>query len=195
MADVTDLRVLARRAVDAAVGLTSRAARLTGIVVLVSVLVSLGSYALGLAALSGGARDAWAVLGGIFAAIALGAGFLATWRLTSVRRHASSLVDELVTLMERDPSTQPVVIETFEVGRELPPAGGTPADPSGRAVVVTSRGYGPFGTVVRRSAADVPQLARSVRAVTTFPLLLAVTVGITFVFALLVPFFLLALVL
>ena len=180
---MTDPRALARRAVDAAIGLTSRAARLTGTVAFVAALVSIGSYALGLAALEGAGRTAWAVLGGVFVLVAVGAGALATWRLTSVRRHATTLVDELFGLLERDPSARRTVIETVEV-----------TDPSGgRSVVVSSRGYGTFGAVLRGRAGEFPQLAASVAAVTTFPLLLVVSIGVTIVFALLVPLFLLAL--
>jgi hypothetical protein len=182
MADTTDLRILARRAVDAAVRLTSRAARLTALVALAAALVCIGSFALGVAALSEGARTVWIVLGGTFCVIGVGAAVLATWRLTSVRRHATRLVDELFGLIERDPSARRTVIETVEVGES-----------GDRSVVVSSRSYGNFGTVLQGQVGDFPQLARSVAAVTTFPFLMLLSIAVTIVFALLAPMFLLAL--
>jgi hypothetical protein len=182
MADTTDLRILARRAVDAAVRLTSRAARLTALVALVAVLVCIGSFALGVAALSDGARTVWIVLGGGFAVIGVGTAVLATWRLMSVRRHATALVDELFGLMERDPSARRTVIETVEVG-----------ETGDRSVVVSSRSYGGVGTALQGRVGEFPQLARSIAAVTTFPFLMLVSIAVTIVFAFLAPLFLLAL--
>jgi hypothetical protein len=149
----------------------------------VTILVVVTSFLLGVAALDGGIETVWIGLGGVFAVIAIGAAVLATWRVASVRRHANALFVEMRQLLTRDPAARQTVIETVEVDE----TGG------GRSIVTSTRGYDSFGTVVRRQAADFPQLARSVVALTTFPLLLLLTAFVTAVFAGLAFIFLLAL--
>jgi hypothetical protein len=185
-ADAGDPGVLARRAVDVAIALTSRAAWFSLAVTISVIAICVGSFLLGIAALDDGIETVWIVLGGVFAVLAISAAVRATWRVSSVRRHAGTLVGEMKQLITRDPAARRTVIETVEVG-EAGTRGGQ------RAVLVSSRGYGSFGGTLRGRAGEYPQLARAVAAVTTFPLLLLLGALVAAVFAALALIFLLAL--
>lgn len=185
-ADSGDPGVLARRAVDVAIALTSRAAWFSLAVTISVIVICVGSFLLGIAALDDGIETVWIVLGGVFAVLAISAAVRATWRVRSVRRNAGTLVGEMKQLITRDPAARRTVIETIEAG-EADTTGGQ------RGVIVSSRSYGSFGGALHGRADQFPELAKTVAAVTTFPFLLLTAAAITAVFGALALIFLLAL--
>ncbi|MGH9135320.1 MAG: hypothetical protein ACRDZZ_15380 [Ilumatobacteraceae bacterium] len=180
---MTDLDELARRAVDGVTRLASRAMRFAGFVFVVAALVGTVSFLLGLAALDGGIRTVWIVLGLFFGGIAVGGSFLARWRLGSVRRHANALVAEVRSLLETGHAGTRTVIETFEADERR----------GGDSVLVVSRDFFSLRDAVGNRVADFRKLTSAVTAVTSFPGLVLSAIAITLVFAVLAPIFLLAL--
>ncbi len=180
MADLDDL---ARRAVKGVTRLAARATRFAGFVFVVAALVGTASFLLGLAALDGGIRTVWIVLGLTFGAIAVGASFVARWRLASVARDANELVAEVRALLESDRPGTRTVIDTFEADERQ----------GGGSVLVVSREFFTLRDAVGERTDQFRKLMSAVRAVTTFPGLVLGAIGITIVFAMLVPIFLLAL--
>jgi hypothetical protein len=182
MAGADDLGLLANRAVAVAVRWATRAAWLAVLVTILTAVIVLTSFFLGVAAFDGGWETAWIVIGGTFAVIAILSPARAAWRMVSVRRHARSLVGEMKQLVSRDPAARRTVIETVEAGESS----------DERSVVVYTRDFGSMRTLVVRQT-DLPELTRSVTAFATFPLLLLVAAVVTTVFAFLAMFFLIAL--
>jgi hypothetical protein len=179
-----DLDALARRAVDAVMLLARRGTMLALIVALVTTLVVGAGYALGFAATSGDVESAWIVIGGVLAVIAIGAPLLAGWRLTRIRTHASELVDELRTLLSNDARAERVVIETVDVGEDGT-GGATPA------VVGQTVQFSRLRTIALRTE-NLRSLPGALRAVTTFPGLLAIALVLMLVFGVLGFLFLIA---
>jgi hypothetical protein len=176
--------VLAQRAVDAVSLLARRGAMLALGLALLSALVAGGSYAMGLAAMSGDVETAWMVLGGALAIVAIGAPLLAWWRLTNVRRHATELVDEARTLLAKNAAAERVVIETVEVSDE----GAARTTPAvvGQTVQFTRLRNLALGTE------NLRRLPVALYAVTSFPALLAIAVVLMLVFGILGFLFLVA---
>jgi hypothetical protein len=179
-----DLDALARRAVDAVMLLARRGALLALTVAIVTTLVVGAGYALGLAAMSGDVESAWIAIGGVLAVIAIGAPLLAGWRLLGVRRHAGELVGEVRTLLTKDARAERVVIETVEVGDDGT-GGATPA------VVGQTVQFSRLRTLALGTE-NLRRLPDALRAVTTFPVLLAVALVLMLVFGVLGFLFLIA---
>ena len=76
---------LAQRAVDTVLLLVRRGTALAGGALMVVTVICLASFALGLAALSGGIRIVWVILGGFFAIVAIGSIVVAIVRLARLR--------------------------------------------------------------------------------------------------------------
>jgi hypothetical protein len=180
MADIDDL---ARRAVGGVTRLAARAARFARKVFIAAVLVATASFLLGLAALDGGIRTVWIVLGLAFGAFAIGAALLARWRLASIARHAGELITEVKSLLESGHPATRTVIDTVEADERQ----------SGGSVLVVSREFSSLREAVGDRVAQFRNITSAVTAVTTFPGLILSAIGITVVFAILVPIFLLAL--
>ncbi len=183
MADIDDL---VRRAVQTVQSIADRAVSLATKVLLVVAIVSMGGFALGVAALSDGVEQVWVVLGIVFGSIAIGSAILARWRFGTVRRHVPELADEVRTLVAENPEHGRTVIETFVVDDEA----GQPAD--GSAVVMT-RQMGRFQAGLGPGIGQSVRLAAAVKALTTFPLLMFAAITITIVFGFLSFIFLIAL--
>ena len=181
MARVDDL---ARRAVDAVALVARRGMMLALGVALVTALVVGVGFALGVAATSGNVEQAWLVIGGALAIIAVGAPLLASWRLWTVRRHARDLVAEVRTLLTQNAAAERVVIETFDVGGDAT-GGATPA------VVGQTVQFSRLRSIAL-STENLRSLPRALRTVTTFPLLLLVAVVLMVVFGVLGFLFLIA---
>lgn len=183
MADVDEL---ARRTTGLVTDLARKGMVLATWFAMVVLVIGGLAYLTGLAGLEGSARSAWTLVGAVMLVIAAGAPLLARWRLSSVRRHATELVDELRTLIARDGNAQRVVIETIAVEEQEPAEVGEL-----RPVIYDSRQFTRLRQVTL-TANDLRALPGVMRTVTTFPGLLAIALLGTIVFGILGFFFLLA---
>ena len=180
---VDDLDRLAQRAVDTVMRLVRRGLALAGGVLLVAAFCSIGGFLLGLAALSGGARTVWIVLGGFFLVVAIGSVIVAMWRLRAVRHGADALVGEVRRLIGQDEQAERVVIETIEVGETA----------EAESATVLSRQFFQMQGSVDRQPDSYAAISKALRAVTGFPALLALSAFMSMVFAALGLLFLIAL--
>jgi hypothetical protein len=165
---------LAQRAVDAFLTLVRRGTRLAAGTLAVVTLICLGSFVLGLAALSGGTRTAWIVLGGIGLVIAIGSIVLAMFRLWVITTISVALVEDLRAVMSADPGAERVVIETVESSDGV----------QDQSAVVMSRQFFRMNDTVGRAGQFVA-LSAALKSVTSFPLLMMLSVATTFGFAML----------
>jgi hypothetical protein len=166
MPEVDDL---ARRAVDVALRFARRAGRLAVVTAVFIAFVGLMTFAIGRAALDGGADSAWTIIGAVLVVVAVGAPLLAWWRLASVRRYAGELVDDVQRLITGDAEAKRVVIDTVESSASPPEI--SPRTAQGR-MLVTTQSFSRLRTV-SVSAGDLRRLPGAVTAVTSFPGLLA----------------------
>ncbi len=173
---------LAQRAVDAVLRMVRRANALAGGVLVIAVFVCVGSFLLGLAALSDGIRSVWIVVGGFFVIVGVGSIVLAMARLFGIRRHATRLVEEVAALIRGDRRNEQVVIETIEVSEAA----------SEESALVASRGFFTMQQSVT-AAGQFTALTAALRAITTFPALILLSALVMLVFAGLGLLFLLAL--
>ncbi len=137
-----------------------------------------------LAAFQGAARSAWVVIGGVLVVLAAGTPLLAMWRLSSVRRDATSLVGDVRTLLERNTDARRVVIDTVQTGTDR-------RDVKSPAMIAESRRF----TTLRQmtgTANDLRSLPSALLAVTSYPWLLAIGIAFLPVFFILGLIFLLA---
>lgn len=174
---------LAQRAVTVVTELSRRATGLaTRLAVLVGVAAAI-TYALGLAALQGSTRSSWAVIGAVLFVVAIGAPLLAAWRLRRIGRHSTALYEDVRTLLTQNAEAEPVVIETVEF---------TPRAPGPASPVVM--GQTAQFTQLRRialAAGNLRELPQVLRAMTTFPALIVVSILLLPVMAILGLVFLL----
>ena len=174
---------LAQRAVDTFMTLVRRGTALAGGTLAIVVVICVGSFALGVAALSDGIQTVWIVLGGLSALVAFGAVVVAIWRLLLIRTLSVSLVKEVHALISSDPRSERVVIETVESSDDV----------QDQSAVVMSRQFFSMQQSVGPRAAQFVALGTALRSVTTFPLLMLLATVITIGFAGLGLIFLLAL--
>ena len=174
---------LAQRAVDTFMTLVRRGTALAGGTLAIVVVICVGSFALGVAALSDGIQTVWIVLGGLSALVAIGAVLVAIWRLLLIRTLSVSLVKEVHALISSDPRSERVVIETVESSDDV----------QDQSAVVMSRQFFSMQQSVGPRAAQFVALGTALRSVTTFPLLMLLATVITIGFAGLGLIFLLAL--
>ena len=180
---VDDLDELAQRAVDTVLSLVRRGIALAGGVLIIAAFCCIAGFLLGLAALSGGIRSVWIVLGGFFLIVGIGSVIVAIWRLRSVRRGAHALVGEVRKLIAGDRQTERVVIETIETSEQAKNDG----------VVVLSRGFFGMQDTIGDRQDQFQEISKALRAITTFPALIALATVVSFVFAGLGLLFLIAL--
>lgn len=185
---MSDIDQIVQRAVAGVTAISTTAARFATRILLVALVVCIGGFLLGVAALSGGIRTVWIVLGIVFGSIAIGGAMIARWRVGSVRRHVPELADEVRTLVTEGRQAGRTVIETFAVDAD----GGGDGFDGGSAIVVTRQMNG-FRTMVGSGLESSARLSAAVTALTSFPALVFAAVAITFVFAFLGVIFLLAL--
>ena len=95
MSDMNDVDRLVQRAVAGITSIAARAARFSTRLLLMTLVLCVGGFALGVAALSGGIETVWIVLGIVFGTIAIASAVLARWRVGSVKRHAPELAAAL----------------------------------------------------------------------------------------------------
>jgi hypothetical protein len=178
-----DLDALAQRAVDTVMTLVRRGLALAGGVMMMAVIFAVGGFLLGLAALDGGIEKVWIVLGGAFAVLAVGSVGLAIMRLRSVKKDADTLFTEVRTLIGGDRQTQRTVIETVEStdGRE------------GEGVVAISREFFTLKGAIGNRVDQFTSLGLALKAITSFPILIAAATFFTLMFVGLSFIFLIAL--
>ena len=176
---------LATRAVDSFLTLVRRGTRLAVGTFLIVVVICIGGFLLGLAALDGGVRTAWILLGGVGAVVALGSVAVAWFRLWVISRLSVALAQDIRTMITNDPATERVVIETVESSDGV-------QDQS--AVVMSRQFFAMNASVAAGSAGQFTALAVALKGVTTFPLLMLLASAITFGFAGLSVLFLLGLI-
>lgn len=178
-----DLDRLARRAVDSVMTLVRRGIALAGGVLMLAVVFSVGGFLLGIAALDGGIETVWVVFGGFFVVVAIASVISAILRLRLVRKSSSSLYTEVRMLIGGDQMTQRTVIETVESTETSENDG----------VVAVSRQFFSLRDQVGDRTGQFTSLGLALRAITTFPALIALATLITLTFAGLSLLFLIAL--
>ncbi len=183
---MSEIDELVRRAVSTVTTIASRAAAFATKLLLWVVVVCVGGFLLGVAALSGGIETVWIVLGIAFGSVAIGGAFVARWRVGSVRRHVPELADEVRALVSEGKDTSRTVVETFVVD-----ADGDESD-TGSAIVLSRQMYG-FRNAVGSGLESSARLTAAVTALTTFPGLVLAAILISCVFAFLGFIFLIAL--
>jgi hypothetical protein len=177
-------RDLAQRAVDSFLTLVHRGTRLAAGTLAVVVLVCMGGLFLGLAALDGGVRTAWILLGGIGAIVAIGCVVLAMFRLWAITSLSVALVNDIRALISSDPGSERIVIETVESSDEV----------QDQSAVVMSRQFFAMSDSVGGRAGQFVALSLALKSVTSFPLLILLATAITIGFAGLSLLFLLGLI-
>ncbi len=170
---------LAQRAVDMFLTLVRRGTALAVGTLAVVSLICVGSFLLGVAALSEDNRTAWIVIGGIFVVIGVGAVALAIFRLWLVKRSATELVVEVQQLLVGDRQTERVVIDTIEASEKV----------QDQSAVVMSRQFFTLRDSIDGKGKQFLALAYALRAMTTFPFLMLVATTVTVVFATLAVIF------
>lgn len=176
------IQELATRAVDSLLTLVRRGTRLAFGTLMIVVVICLGGFALGIAALSDGIETVWIIFGGFAAFVAIGSVGLAMFRLWAVTRLGTALVTEVERLIVGDPRSERVVIETIEASDGV----------QEQSAMVMSRQFSGMSQTVG-TAGQFGALAVALRSVTTFPLFLLLAIVITIGFAGLSLLFLLAL--
>ena len=136
------------------------------------VVVCLGGFALGLAALSDGIETVWIIFGGFAAFVAISAVALAMFRLWAITRLGTALVTDVERLIAGDPRSERVVIETVEASDGV----------QDQSAVVMSRQFFTMSDTVG-TAGQFTALAVALKSVTTFPLLILLATVITVGFA------------
>jgi hypothetical protein len=175
-------RDLAERAVDSLLTLVKRGTRLAAGTLAVVVVVVLGGFALGIAALSDGIETVWIIFGGFAAFVAIGAIALAMFRLWAITRLGTVLITEVERMITSDPRSERVVIDTVEASDGV----------QDQSAVVMSRQFFSLSDTVG-TAGQFTALGVALKSVTTFPLLMLLATVITIGFAGLSLLFLLAL--
>ena len=170
---------LAQRAVDMFLTLVRRGTALAVGTLAVVSFICVGSFALGLAALSADNRNAWIAIGGVFVVVGVGAVVLAIFRLWLVKRSATELVVEVQQLLVGDRKTERVVIDTIEASEKV----------QDQSAVVMSRQFFTLRDSIDGRGAQFIALAYALRAMTTFPFLMLVATTVTVVFATLAVIF------
>jgi hypothetical protein len=179
-----EIEALVERTVGTIARIADRAARFSSALAALVAAVCVGGLALGVTATSGGLRSVWIVLGVVFGGIAIGAAGLARWRVGSIKRHIPDLVNEMRALISNGTTATRDVIETFSVGEE---------EPNSESVIEMSRGVLRFKTGLGHGLQTSARLTSAVTALTSFPLLVLASIGITVVFGFLSLIFLIAL--
>lgn len=175
-----DIEGLVERTVASVLRIADRVVMWATLLLIAAVVIDLGSFWLGLEALSGGIESVWAVLGVVFAAIAIGCAFVARWRLGRVRKHVPELVSDVRSLVENGQDTAYTVIDVFD-------------NDDGPATFGVSRSVIGMKGLVGSGLAGSAKLTQAVTAITSFPWLALATVAITAVFGFLAFVFLIAL--
>lgn len=187
---VSEIDDIVQQVIHGVTTISGKAARLSGRLFLVALVICGGGFLLGVAALSGGIQTVWIVLGIVFGAIAIGGAFLARWRVGSVKRHVPELADEVRTLISEGRETGRTVVDTFVVDGD---GDGSADGLSGDSAIVIGRQMNGFRNMAGAGLESSARLTAAVSALTSFPLMIFAAIAITIVFAFLGVIFLIAL--
>ena len=174
---------LVDRAVATITRLAHKVTRAATLILLGAIVICVGSFLLGMEALSGGIETVWIVLGCFFGAIAIGCALTARLRIGRVRRHIPAIASDIRNLVADGRSDViTIVVQDDDLA-------------SGGALELSRGMSGMDGMrrVSSQSLANSANFADAIRAITTFPWLAIVTILITSVFAFLGFIFLIAL--
>lgn len=184
MDGLNDIETIVNRTIRAIVQIADKVTRFATVLLGVAAVVCVASFLLGLAALDGGIRSVWVVLGIVFGVVAVGAAVTARWRVGRVRTHVPAIAGEVRQLIADGRSQSQLIIQEFQDGDD---------DSAGEsAIVVSRRLYGLRG-VVGHGMEGSARLTDAITAITSFPGLALLAVGISLVFGFLALIFLLAL--
>jgi hypothetical protein len=190
MDEMAEIERLVERAVAGITKIAGTAARFSTKLLLGTVVICVGGFLLGVAALGGGVRTVWIILGIFFGALAIGGALVARWRVGSVRRHVPELANEIRSLISEGKESTRTVIETFTVDADHD--GHTDGVSGGSAIVLSRQMYG-FKGMVGSGLESSARLTAAVTALTSFPGLVLAAIGISLVFGFLSLIFLIAL--
>jgi hypothetical protein len=188
---MSEIDELVQRTVDTVTMISRKAASFAGRLLIGTIVVCVGGFLLGTAALSGGIRSVWIVLAIVFGSMAIGSAFIARWRVGSVRRHVPELVDEVRALVSDGTEQTRTVIETFTIDADGDGNRDVFED-GGSALVLSRQMYG-FRGIAGSGLASSARLSAAVTAITTFPALVLAAILISLVFGFLGFIFLIAL--
>jgi hypothetical protein len=164
---------LAQQAVTMFLTLVRRGTALAIGALAIVTLICIGGLLLGMAALTDSGRIVWMVVGGFGAILGIGALVLALTRLAIVKRSAMTLVDEFQRLLDGDPHTERMVIDTIEATEDV----------EDRSAVVMSRQFFTMRDSIGGRAAQFTSLGYALRAMTSFPFLMLLATAISLGFA------------
>ncbi len=176
---MAQLDIYTTRAVSQVTALARRAARFAAVIAIWVIVVCVGSFLLGLAALDD-RENVWIVIGGFFAVVAVGAALLGWWRVRAVKRHVPELAGEVRSLLAQGRQAT-ALIDTFQVTDEDGTRHYQARLDSSGAVDVTRTLWGLKG-VVGTGAQTAARLTATVSALTSYPVLALVSVLISLVF-------------
>lgn len=179
-----DVEALVERTIATITMIARKAFKFSRIIAALAAVVCVGSFLLGIAALSAEIQPVWIVLGIVFGAIAIGAGLIACWRVGSIQRHIPELVNEIRALVSNGTQTTKDVIETFNVNDR---------ESNAESAIELSREVFHFKSVIGHGLESSARFAAAVTALTSFPWLMLTVIAITAVFGFLSLIFLLAL--
>lgn len=188
---MSEIDELVQRTVDAVTNIANKAAGFAGKLLIATLVICVGGFLLGVAALSGGVRSVWIVLSIVFGALAIGSAFVARWRVGSVKRHVPELVDEVRSLVSDGTAQTRTVIETFAVDADGD--GDRDVFDNGDSAIVLSRQMYGFKGIVGSGLESSARLSAAVTALTSFPGLVLAAIMISLVFGFLGFIFLIAL--
>lgn len=153
--------------------------------VLAATLVTCGlGFVLGVAVMPSAIRDAWVVVAGLFAVLAVGAASVARWRLGAARTRREEFSTELRSAIAFGDEFSRSVLAA--VPGAAPSTATTPRPPG---LFASIRGLG----TVKRTVEGAFGFASAMQALTSFPLLALVATVVGGVFATLIPVFALVL--
>lgn len=177
-----EIEALVERTIGIITRIADKATKFSSVLAAAAAAICAGGFALGVAVTSGGLRSVWIVLGVTFGGIAIGAAVLARWRVGSIKNHIAELGNEMRALLSNGTATTRDVIETFSVDGE-----------DSESVIGMSRGVLRFKSGIGHGLETSARLTSAVTALTSFPLLVLASIGITIIFGLLSLIFLIAL--
>ncbi len=180
---LNEIEAIVDRTIRVLTTIAERVTRYTTFLLAGVALIAVASFLLGVAALSNGIRTVWIVLGIVFAAWAIGAAFVARWRLGRIRKHVPAIANEMRALLTDGKGQAQLIIQEFQDDDD---------STAESAIVVSRRLYG-LRSVAGHGFEGSARLTDAVTAITTFPGLALVAVGITAVFGFLGFIFLIAL--
>jgi len=175
---MSELDELVQRTVDTVTMIARKAARFSTKLLVATVLVSVGGFLLGMAALSGGIEQVWIVLAVVFGSIAISFAWVARWRVGSIKRHVPELANEVRSLIGNGQHSTRTVIETFAV------EGDDGDGLTGGSAIGLSRQMHGFKGLGDQGLESSARMTAAVRAITSFPILVlgAILIGIVFGF-------------